>query len=482
MAPLIPFSSSPAPGSGAQVPGPTPPFIPSDEIVRPSEAAVILAKLRQIVAAGTEGTETILGSIAEAARSLSGATGAAIAMPRGNAVVCVGRSGETAPELGARLSVDSGISGECLRTGMILRCDDASRDLHVDAEVCRRLGLQSIAAVPMRGQHGRVGVLEAFSSRSYAFDNDDMDILGRLAGLAETAWALGSSTAVPSEKEPTDNEPSHFGVGETAPFTFASMVASACIGEALSVGLHDKLHTELKRPHMTIGVPILVVVMLSSGLAWRVWYKASPVPTSIQLPIEQPAPAELLNDGAEGDLARRPGRGRHASRPHVASAVPALKSTADRQKPGSLIQRSNNRRDMSTESASMPRADEVPHIAVSNASSTDIGNVLSTATAIPGLSGAISQGVTGGILQHKVLPIYPSEAYRMRVEGNVELDATVTVQGQIEDLKIMSGNSMLAQAAMDAVSKWRYTPYLLNGEPIRRETRITISFVRSPAR
>ena len=92
------------------------------------------------------------------------------------------------------MNVDSGISGECLRTGVILRCDDASRDFHVDAEVCRQMGLQSIAVVPLRGQHGRVGVLEAFSTESYAFTEDKMEILGRLAGLAEAAWARGAVT------------------------------------------------------------------------------------------------------------------------------------------------------------------------------------------------------------------------------------------------------------------------------------------------
>ena len=96
---------------------------------------------------------------------------------------------------------------------------------------------------------------------------------------------------------------------------------------------------------------------------------------------------------------------------------------------------------------------------------------------MPRLGEAISQEVTGGILQHKVLPVYPAEAYRVRLEGDVVLEAIVTEQGQIEDLKPISGNPLLAQAAMDAVRKWRYSPYLLNGRPIRRETRITISFV-----
>jgi TonB family protein len=476
MTPLIPSSSSPPPASGARVPGPIR-FVPPDEIVRQSDAAVILATLRQVVAAGTEQTETIMGSIAEAARSLSGATGAAIAMPRGDVVECVGRIGQAAPELGARLNVNSGISGECLRTGKILRCDDASRNLHVDAEVCRRLGLKSIVAVPLRGKDGRVGVLEAFSSRTYAFDDGDTDMLGRLAGLAETAWAQGSSIQVPSEAEPTNKEQSYSGVGGNASFIPASMAALARIGEALSTWSHDKLQTEFKRRYLTIGAMVLVVLILSSVLAWRMWYKASPVPTSIQLPIEQRASAELPNDSVGGDLARRPESGRHISRPHVALAVHVLKSTAGRQKRRFADSATEQSQRHTETSAPMPRADDVPETAPSSARATDIESALSTAPALPELSAPISQGVTGGILQHKVPPVYPLEARRVRLEGNVVLEAMVTAQGRVEDLKVISGNPLLAQAAMDAVNQWRYTPYLLNGEPVRKEIRITISFV-----
>jgi len=172
----------------------------SDETIRQSSASLIFVKLRKMIASDTQPTDNILGAIAVAAHSLTGATGAAVAMPRDGVVVCVGRSGETAPELGARLNVDSGISGECLRTGVIMRCDDASRDFHVDAEVCRQLGLQSIAAVPLRGQFGRVGVLEAFSTESFAFTEDKMEVLGRLAGLAEAAWARGMVAEDPQDE------------------------------------------------------------------------------------------------------------------------------------------------------------------------------------------------------------------------------------------------------------------------------------------
>src|SRR4029077_7664422 len=164
-------------------------------------------KLRKMIASDTQPIETILGAIAVAAHSLTGATGAAVAMPQGGAVVCVGRSGETAPELGDRLDVDSGISGECLRTGVSLRCDDARRDFQVNPEVCREMGLQSIAVVPLRGQYGRVGVLEAFSTATYAFDEDKMEILERLAGLAEAAWARGMVPVQPATETPVAEAP-----------------------------------------------------------------------------------------------------------------------------------------------------------------------------------------------------------------------------------------------------------------------------------
>jgi len=65
----------------------------------------------------------------------------------------------------------------------------------------------------------------------------------------------------------------------------------------------------------------------------------------------------------------------------------------------------------------------------------------------------------------------------MRVQGSVVIDATVTVQGQVDELKLISGDARLATAAMEAVGKWRYSPYTLNGKPIPKQTRITITFI-----
>jgi protein TonB len=103
--------------------------------------------------------------------------------------------------------------------------------------------------------------------------------------------------------------------------------------------------------------------------------------------------------------------------------------------------------------------------------------VLSASPALPKLGVPVSEGIAGGTLVHKVQPVYPLEARRLHLEGTVILDATITQEGQIENLKLVSGDPVLARAATEAVTKWRYTPYLLNGRPIVKQTRINIKFI-----
>ena len=88
----------------------------------------------------------------------------------------------------------------------------------------------------------------------------------------------------------------------------------------------------------------------------------------------------------------------------------------------------------------------------------------------------ISQGVSQGLLIKKVAPSYPANSLRMRVEGTVQLLATISKDGDISHIKVLSGESQLAKAASDAVKQWKYKPYLLNGEPVEIQTQITINF------
>jgi protein TonB len=82
-----------------------------------------------------------------------------------------------------------------------------------------------------------------------------------------------------------------------------------------------------------------------------------------------------------------------------------------------------------------------------------------------------------GSLIRKVQPVYPPLARAARIQGSVVLAAVIGKDGTMENLKLISGQPMLVQAALQAVSQWRYRPYILNGESIEVETQITVNFI-----
>ena len=91
----------------------------------------------------------------------------------------------------------------------------------------------------------------------------------------------------------------------------------------------------------------------------------------------------------------------------------------------------------------------------------------------------VSQGVTQGLLIRKVQPTYPPLARQARIQGQVLLQAEISKDGTIQNLRLISGHPMLTSAAIEAVKQWRYKPYILNGEPVEVETQITVNFTLS---
>jgi periplasmic protein TonB len=90
---------------------------------------------------------------------------------------------------------------------------------------------------------------------------------------------------------------------------------------------------------------------------------------------------------------------------------------------------------------------------------------------------AISAGVAEGMLIHRVNPIYPQFARDNHIGGTVVLKAKITKTGTIEDLQIIGGPKILGAATVDAVRRWRYKPYLLDGQPVEVETTIKVDFL-----
>jgi len=88
----------------------------------------------------------------------------------------------------------------------------------------------------------------------------------------------------------------------------------------------------------------------------------------------------------------------------------------------------------------------------------------------------VSQGVSEGLLVKRVQPIYPEQARQMRVQGPVQLQATINKDGNISNVKVVSGNAQLARATVEAVKQWKYKPYYLNNEPVEIQTQIIVNF------
>jgi len=418
----------------------------------------ILAQLRASVSDSNLSLGTLLDSIVRAAQRVACADGAAIAMRRGNLVVCQARSGDMAPELGSELDADSHISGQCLRTGGTLRCDDTNNDPRVDAEACRSVGLRSVAVVAVGKEPAVSGVLEAFSSLPNAFDDTQVQWLEEMAELVAVAQrrSAESVVAVASEKPASTGKRSLRG---------------------------------------SLMLAVVVVVILLSWLVLRVKLNSHPLSAAARQPVASP-PASAVADSSSAEVLKPNPSPVEEPR----SATPNL--------PPPMVKASETERDSSVgdvsvrkfapapvtnriTSASIPdglkrppvqnpdqAAETPPALSALSTSSfqTAPSGLFAGSNYVPKGPMKVSQGLTGGTLEQQVNPIYPSEGLAPRIEGPVVLQAVVTEDGTVRDLKVLKGHPLLARAAIQAVSQWRYRPYLLDGQPIRMTIEITLIF------
>ena len=146
--------------------------------------------------------DAALQLLADRAQYITGATGAAIALRRIGMkdLQCRASSGSNAPELGALLSTEFGLSGESVRTGRALRCDDAERDSRVNQEVCRKMGIASVVVMPVVNDDEVLGVFELFSGKPHAFGERDLSAVRRLSEMVEIAVRLAEAANKLPEK------------------------------------------------------------------------------------------------------------------------------------------------------------------------------------------------------------------------------------------------------------------------------------------
>jgi GAF domain len=165
-------------------------YVPAWPSIRGEDVGRSLAEMAQ------RDLDAALQLLADRAQFITGASGAAIALRREGMkdMLCRASTGSNAPELGARLSTEFGLSGESVRTKQLLRCDDAERDARVNRDVCRQLGIASVVVMPVVHDDQVLGVFELFSGKTNAFGERDLSAMQRLGSMVETAVRMAQVT------------------------------------------------------------------------------------------------------------------------------------------------------------------------------------------------------------------------------------------------------------------------------------------------
>ena len=472
---------------------------PSGNATGNLDESTVLALLNDLIASGDHRLDPMLATITDAARQLTGASGAALAMWKDGAMVCRARSGETAPALGARLNAETGISGECLRTGKIQHCTEIETDPLVDVEVCRSLGLRSIVVLPIQGWRGVNGILEIFSTQAAAFTEAHIALLQQLAALAEQARASQPRGASSVEAKPSFGieKPAQAsggplesdGAGE-APRGFAGtrsrplvlgVIAVLAIG-LLAVGLWlgrrgpdvSDAKARAATPSSSLNAASVGAATAGSAAAHPpdndpVW-KVDPGGESL-VPLKGAAAAGTpVKFASKVDLDVVVGKKAKVDR-SLADRSPSVGNVASRQEvTDSQIGLRSNAQSGDATSA------EPLAIAAGSSSQSGLNGVLSAKISLPGLSAPVSRGISGGKLVSRVPPVYPAQALRRRLEGNVILAAMVMEDGTVRDVKVVEGAPVFAEAAVNAVEHWQYKPFALDGKPVKHEIRINVEF------
>ena len=234
--------------------------------------------------------------LVERAQYITGATGTALALPQGEEMVCRASAGASAPAVGARLQVRSGLTGESIARRQLLRCDNAETDARVNLEACRALGIASIVVLPLLRPNGEVrGLFELFSDHPYAFEERDLIALERMADLTLTALDLAEqrqkSAPAPAPR-PEPEKPAEL-LPEPLPELLPELSAASSAPPAAAIPLDIPVDVPVNVP---FNVPV------NPGLAEPAVLPAEAAVISSALPVTA-LPVTALPDTALPDTA-----------------------------------------------------------------------------------------------------------------------------------------------------------------------------------
>jgi TonB family protein len=420
-------------GSQRQGDAPTKSDEPEDERdirISLSVLASTLSAHGEVLLSADLALDLLLNRLADQARLATNTTGAAIALRRGDEIVCRATTGATAPDLGIRLNTASGLSGACVQTGEVQTCDDTETDLRVDSIACRHLGVRSILIVPVFQEQELLGVFEVFSPQPRAFGDRDVETLNALSRRAVDSIARSAEA-----------------VSRSRPGPSALTAAAAALPPAIVPGMPRRRDPWTSA--LTVAVLALAILLgwILGHDGWRRTVrsiKAKSAPERIQPQPEAPLPSPPVLNRRQVPAAR-----------NTTASVSASSGDLVVYQDGKVIYRARS-----------PQAGGEP----SGAGNLAAGNIPEVTPLM------LPASVAEQYLVQRIEPAYPDSSREQHIQGQVLLHATVRADGTVESLTVISGDGQLAIAAAAAVRQWRFRPLLKAGRPIEFQTQIAVDF------
>ena len=238
---------------------------------------------------------------------------------------------------------------------------------------------------------------------------------------------------------------------------------------------------------VAIAIPMLcvlvfLVVKAHSGAPFTAHQTDQPVPAAgdaqPQSNLQDPAHQAkvTVDQAATGNGVQRGPSGQSDNDQQAAKPVQAHRETTDEQ-PVAPMATPQNSRKHATENSPVPASSHRAAANEASGSKSDLNPDTQVPVREPASSPvAVSASDAAGRLMESRTPIYPPTARASGISGTVELGATISKDGTVKDLRVVSGPVQLRQAAVDSVRTWHYRPFVVNNEPTEVQTTINVVF------
>jgi TonB family protein len=482
--------------------------------------------LERHIAAGFQpdlALDLVLNELVVSAAKATGANAAALALLRGNEMVCRAATGHLAPDLGVPINTRDGLSGACLRTRQPQLSVDTEFDPRVDPVISQRLGIRSILIVPVfetnRAQFA--GILEVFSSSPAVFSHANQK---RLEGLAEQCTQIRQAALEISQREPEavasgrsvshaavlpETVPSESVPSETVlaePAVPEEVVATVVPPEMLLRGFNlaeplTATPPPASRPPYEVWTLVLasLLILATVGVSFLIGSRVgwlSPSTNATRNRILQPTAAQTPEippaSGAANSSSSRRVKEKTTVKPTKAPSPPLDTSPDElvvyekgkvifRLKPGAVqptSEASDTRARHGYDNGSENASDktDAPRVDMRRPDRNSVVAASSTKKIPTSPSVWLAPAQADERLLSRTEPDYPAEARAAHRAGNVVLEIQVAEDGSVANTRTLSGDPMLAAAAAEAVRNWRYQPYRQHDRPAQFQTDVTLRF------